>query len=185
MKCKFGKTKAKFLFLLLFSIMLLFNTCKKDKPNYYFTEDEKSWVFYKNNNLTYIINRKDTFNTTVEVNKGSSGDNANFEIYSNSISFENVKYDLLYATSIWIEKYENRFSFSNFDILSRNGSVNLIGQKYTIDTAIILNKVYNNVYKYVFSKSESNKLKYIYFLKGIGFIKFQNHDTIRYELLIN
>lgn len=200
MKCKFGKAKniinqAKltnkvFFFSVIIAVFFLFNTCKKEKKGpYYLTDDQKSWVIYKNNTPQFLFNNKDT----CQISAGygfhlvGEGDGA-AEIGSVMYDFNknDSTYKFLCTTYIHIEANGNNEPNIYFDICARKAPIlihinNDKIKNTTLITMNVNNITYQNVYKFEFEKSIG--LKEAYFVKGIGFIKMTDWYNNIIELI--
>ena len=69
---------------------------------------------------------------------------------------------------------------AEISLVSRSALINM---NVPIDTAKILGKIYNNVYKFDFPVNSSKIFKCIYFAKKIGFIKIEAADGRKLERL--
>jgi hypothetical protein len=60
----------------------------------------------------------------------------------------------------------------------------IISGPYSLDTSVILGRIYENVYKFdLCSTSDYTGVKSVYFAKKYGFIKIEGHDGSKLELI--
>lgn len=80
-----------------------------------------------------------------------------------------------------VSKYSDADIFMDFVII--NGGCSDVKMNVPLDTALVLGKTYNNVYKFEFTVNSPSKLKSIYFAKKYGFIKVEVTDGRKLERL--
>ena len=146
-------------------------------------------VVYKDT-LNYILNNIDTLNITVTTKIYSIYDNPFFTYYKSIsgrslISF-NKSTGFNYA-NILVSRLGNRNSEKFFEI-DANGTWGYSKQyfsidTFTLDTALVLGKLYQNVYKFYPPEEGKSDIRLIFFAKKYGYIKIEKLDGTKIELI--
>jgi len=194
-------------YLFIFTVIAL-TACKNDEPTSkyrQFTKDDLSHLYYNKDTLTYKgisiiyrdtviyqLNNTDTIHVKIETQINS--------YYSSPINFENIE-DIFGSSVIHFEK-ETGFEFGDIRLyrtvnswnaekffqVRANGTNVFSGHYYpkdtvNLDTAKVLGKIYQNVYKFYPPVEDKTDIRLIYFAKKYGYIKIEKLDGTKIELI--
>lgn len=205
--------------LLVFFIMNIFFSCKKDTsgystivPEFVFNKSDIEWFYSQNSNkikdslynwdyyygkvniLKYLKNNKDS----IEINFVSSIRKYEKSVYVGELNltkyyYEEGNFKCYFENNLYCEfdariDSNNQFIIENWDIsLFKTGFTlcekNSFKNLQKIDTAKILGKTYNDVYKFIPKSFGPDEFKKIYYSKGIGFILIELNSGYKLELL--
>jgi hypothetical protein len=197
---------------LVISFLLIHGCCLENPDTYeqLSTDDLKHLYFNRDSviceeedieftdSVTFLLNSRDTITVAAKTKIWTTIDEplhlGNFDangqstiMFEKKTGFEFIQVSV-YRSLDWQypSKKKYRVSLVNSDqviIFSRIVD-ELINGVFPLDTASVLNLVYNQVYKYDLSKegNESN-IKSVYFAKKYGFIKIEGHDGSKLELI--
>jgi len=185
-------------------LLACLSSCKKGQIiHIQFTDDEKKWIYYQNSNPTYAVYDFDTLTNV------SGGDSIVLvhkpNIQSSVESFEgqgvdyekgNIVYIPIFGYSqlnppLFFPPYSHFLGYCKVDAIkddeSFKVSIGLVGIydkkiniSNTLDTALIQNNVFADVYKFI---DTSTNYKCIYLAKNYGFIKIELKDGRKIELI--
>jgi hypothetical protein len=183
--------------------LFLFVACINDPAEYYqFTSDDLSHLHlnkdmvnydgvkieYKDS-LAYLLNRNETIYVPIVTEIHSSRDllvifnvediyGSSMMIFDKEIGFDSV--------SISISKTKNYWKASKFFQINAHG-IYPFTQQYSqtdsvsLDTALVLGKLYQNVYKFYPLSRHKTAIRLIYFAKKYGYIKIEKLDGTKIE----
>ncbi len=200
------KTKYIIRLSLVISLLMIHGCCLYESNTYeqltaddlwhlYFDRDkvvcEEEEIEYKDS-VSFLINARDTIKTAVmtriwssSINLGTTN-NANGESY---IYFERktgfLEYNFAYIRLF--RKYGAYSSKRTFLVRKEYGGNDfkkVISEPFTLDTAMILGRLYESVYKFDLPRENGDSgIKSVYFAKKYGFIKIEGHDGSKLELI--
>jgi hypothetical protein len=197
---------------LIISVLLIHGCCIEESETYkQLSADDLSHLYFDRetvvceeedieftDSVTFLLNSRDTITVAAKTKIWTTIDEplhlGNFDangqstiMFEKKTGFEFIQVSV-YRSLDWQypSKKKYRVSLVNSDqviIFSRIVD-ELINGVFPLDTASVLNLVYNQVYKYDLSKegNESN-IKSVYFAKKYGFIKIEGHDGNKLELI--
>jgi hypothetical protein len=181
--------------------------CEQDEMPviyYQFTSDDLSHLYFNKNTLvytgididykdtlTYLLNDSDSVRVMIDTKINS--------YYSSPFPFYNIK-DIGGKTVI---HFNNKTGFNHANITISRGSdigyverffevgangINGFQKQYfskdtaSLDTAMVLGKIYQNVYKFYPPVEDKTDIRLIYFAKMYGYIKIEKLDGTKIEL---
>ncbi len=188
---------------LVISLLMIHGCCLYESDSYeqltaddlrhlYFDRDkvvcEEEEIEFKDS-VTFLLNSRDTISTAAmtgiwssSINLGTTN-NANGESY---IYFGSTT-GFVYAYIRLFRKYGASSSKKTFLVRKEYGGNDIkkvISEPFTLDTAIILGRLYESVYKFDFPRENGDLgIKSVYFAKKYGFIKIEGHDGSKLELI--
>jgi hypothetical protein len=135
--------------------------------------------------VTFLLSSRDTLTVAANTSIWLVAHALGISYYANgksSISFDRrVGY---YYASI---KVDRQFSSKTIRVSKGDGGNDLdkvISEPITLDTAIILGRLYESVYKFDLPRENGELgIKSVYFAKKYGFIKIEGHDGSKLELI--
>jgi len=186
-------------------VVLILTACNQDNTIRYrqLTKDDLSHLYYNKDTLTYKginiiyrdtviyqLNNTDTIHVKIETQINS--------YYSSPLNFENVediggkslmrldvKTGFKYA-NIAVSRTTDSWSAEKYFEVGANG-INGFEKQYfskdtvSLDTAKVLGKIYQNVYKFYPPIEGKSDIRLIYFAKKYGYIKIEKTDGTKIE----
>jgi hypothetical protein len=193
----------KYLFILA---ALALYACNNEEPAVryrQFTKDDLSHIYYDNDTLTftgndivynetltYLLNDTDIIHVPVKTEI--------YAYYASPIHFSNIE-DIYGSSVIYFDKktgFEfadirlyrtvNSWNAEKFFQVRANGTNVFSGHYYpkdtvSLDTALVLGKIYQDVYKFYPPEEDKTDIRLIYFAKKYGYIKIEKLDGTKIE----
>jgi hypothetical protein len=189
--------------LILLSIVLF--ACEHDNTVTYlqFTRDDLSHLYYDKDTLTftgqnivykdtltYLLNDTDTIYAPIKTE---------IHVLVNPFDFSNIKYitgnSLAYfsketgfrSSYIQIHRRDNTWNTERLFQVGADNGFNAFEKQYlpddtvSLDTALVLGKIYQNVYKFYPPVEGKTDIRLIYFAKKYGYIKIEKTDGSKLE----
>ncbi len=187
------------------SVLLIHGCCLEDSDFYeQLTTDDLSHLYFDRDkvvceeediefmdSVTFLLNSRDTVAcaaktliwSTIDHSLGISYD-ANGK--SSIIVDRNIGFSS--ATITIYKKYNKDYSSQKTIRVSKGDGGNdldkVISEPITLDTAMILGRLYESVYKFDLPRENGDLgIKSVYFAKKYGFIKIEGHDGSKLELI--
>jgi len=186
---------------------MAFIACVHDTSVEYhqFTRDDLSHLYYDKDTLIFTEHVQIHYEDTVKFLLNDSATIvvvATTEINSglNPMTFFNVKEEDFFGSSvinfdkktgfnffyITISRTSDTWNSEKFFQISANG-INAFSKQYiyndtvSLDTALVLGKIYQNVYKFYPPENSRTDIRLIYFAKKYGYIKIEKLDGKKIE----
>ena len=150
------------------------------------------YIVYKDT-IAYLLNDTDIIHVLVTTEIGST--------YASPFHFSNIK-DIFGSSVIYFDKKTgfssifirvsrtiNSGDAEKFFQVSANG-INAFSKQYIwkdtvqLDTALVLGKIYQNVYKFYPTEDSKTDIRLIYFAKKYGYIKIEKLDGTKIERIV-
>ena len=103
--------------------------------------------------------------------------NLSNKVWTNVIDTSIYTYGL--SSDSYMRFYVGAYGELNFGRIFNNEQLS----KFKLDTALVLNKLYNDVYKFYLPLNNLTKIKLIYYAKKFGYIKIEKLDGTKIELV--
>lgn len=190
--------------LILISLILF--ACERNNTITYlqFTKNDLSHLYYNKDTLTftgqnivykdtivYLLNDTDSIYVSIKTEIGDSQNAFDFTntwyITGNSLVYFQTKTGFEFSY-IQIHRMVDYGNAEIFFQVGANG-INAFSKKYIwkdtipIDTALVLGKLYQNVYKFYPPLEDKTNIRLIYFAKKYGYIKIEKLDGTKIELI--
>jgi len=182
--------------LFLMIIGLLTGCFETNQEYYQLTSDDLSHLYIDRDSLVYdgnSVNCRDTIaflhnsmdTLLVEVSTSISDSKPPWSDVNVLIGVSEMHFSE--QTGFWYAKVDvfkggdSTKILINFNMLV--GGCSNVKLDIPLDTALVLGKTYNNVYKFEYPDNSLSKLKCIYFAKKYGFIKVETADGRKLEKL--
>ena len=183
---------------LVISLLLILGCCVEYDFNEQLTADDLSHLYFDRDtvlcdedgieftdSVTFLLSSRDTFTVAVNTSIWLVAHALGVSYYASgksSMLFDRrVGY---YYASI---KVDRRFSSKTIRVSKGDGGndlVKVISEPITLDTAMILGRLYESVYKFDLPRENGDLgIKSVYFAKKYGFIKIEGHDGSKLELI--
>ncbi|MEI6556383.1 MAG: hypothetical protein WCL70_12405 [Paludibacter sp.] len=194
--------------IFIFLIMVLVSCEKNEMPVGYcqFTKDDLSHLNYNKDTLTFIGQKIVYKDTITYLLNGTDSIHVPIKteldvFVSSLIDFPNVKKSI-FGESLIVFTDKTGFEFADIRIYRTsdygNADIyfqvsgfgnNAYSERYfvndtaTLDTALVLGKIYQNVYKFYPTVEGKTDIRLIYFAKKYGYIKIEKLDGTKIELI--
>ena len=190
--------------LILLSIALVACVHDNSVTYHHFTRDDLSHLYYDKDTLTstgldihykdsvkFLLNHSVTIGVvaTTEIQSSFSQwtffENKVEDIFGSSLLYFNKKtgFNFLYIS---VSRTSDTWNSEKFFQISANG-INGFEKQYlpndtvSLDTALVLGKIYQNVYKFYPPLEGKSDIRLIYFAKKYGYIKIEKLDGTKIE----
>lgn len=185
-------------FFLIICILAGCSILESDKEYCQLNQDEISHLYFDKDSLVYDGNSINYYDTIAFLHNSMDSmlfvvhtyiysysppyDSYHPSIYGTSTVYFNVNgFRLGRVTAKKELGYNN--ALITMDFLMIDGGITDVILNKQVDTALVLGKTYNNVYKLEYPENSPSKLKSIYFAKKFGFIKVETADGRKLEKL--
>jgi len=192
------KTKSIRLISLVIGLLLIHGCCVESDFNFQLTANELSHLYFDRDtvdcdedgieftdSVTFLFSSKDTITVAAKTSIWLTLHPLGISYYANGES--KILFDRRIGYYYAYIKVDSQFSSKTIRVSKGDGGNDLdkvISEPITLDTAMVLGRLYESVYKFDLPRENGDLgIKSVYFAKKYGFIKIEGHDGSKLELI--